>query len=432
MQTAVPASPVLVKQPERPKLLQILGPGLITGASDDDPSGIATYSQVGAQYGYGLAWTLVLTYPLMCAIQEIAARIGRVTGAGIAGNLRKFYPAWLLNSIVGLLVIANTINIGADLGAMGAALKLLVGGPQLLYVALFALLSALLEIFVRYSRYVSVLKWLTLSLFAYVATVFVVKVPWAEVGHALVAPSLSFDADYIVAVVAVFGTTISPYLFFWQAAEEVEDEQENPEARPLKKAPEQAPAELSRIRVDTYLGMALSNLFALFIIITTAATLHAHGVTDIQTSSQAAEALRPIAGNFAFAVFAAGIIGTGLLTLPVLAGSAAYALGEARGWPVGLARRPLQAKAFYGAIAAATIIGAILNFTPIDPIKALFWSAVVNGIVAAPVMAMMMILTMRRDIMGGFTLPRPLQAVGWLATIVMALTIVAMAVTAIR
>jgi NRAMP (natural resistance-associated macrophage protein)-like metal ion transporter len=431
MQTAAPA-PVLVKQPERPKLLQILGPGLITGASDDDPSGIATYSQVGAQYGYGLAWTLVLTYPLMCAIQEIAARIGRVTGAGIAGNLRKFYPSWLLNSIVGLLVIANTINIGADLGAMGAALKLLVGGPQLLYVALFALLSALLEIFVRYSRYVSVLKWLTLSLFAYVATVFVVQVPWAEVGHALVAPSLSFDADYIVAVVAVFGTTISPYLFFWQAAEEVEDEQENPEARPLKKAPEQAPAELSRIRVDTYLGMALSNVIALFIIITTAATLHAHGVTDIQTSSQAAEALRPIAGNFAFAVFAAGIIGTGLLTLPVLAGSAAYALGEARRWPVGLARRPLQAKAFYGAIAAATIIGAIMNFTPIDPIKALFWSAVVNGVAAAPVMAMMMLLTMRRDIMGGFILPRPLQAVGWLATIVMALTIVAMAVTAIR
>jgi Mn2+/Fe2+ NRAMP family transporter len=275
-------------------------------------------------------------------------------------------------------------------------------------------------------------KWLTLSLFAYVATVFVVKVPWADVGYALVAPSLSFKTDYIVAVVAVLGTTISPYLFFWQAAEEVEDEQERPEAQPLKRAPEQAPRELSRIRVDTYLGMALSNLIALFIIITTAATLHAHGVTDIQTSSQAAEALRPIAGNFAFAVFAAGIIGTGLLTLPVLAGSAAYALGEARNWPVGLARKPLQAKAFYGAIAAATIIGAIMNFTPIDPIKALFWSAVVNGVVAAPVMAMMMILTMRRDIMGSFTLPRPLQAVGWCATIVMALTIVAMAVTAIR
>jgi NRAMP (natural resistance-associated macrophage protein)-like metal ion transporter len=418
-----------VKQPEHPKLLQILGPGLITGASDDDPSGIATYSQVGAQFGYGLTWTLLFSYPLMCAIQEISARIGRVTGAGIAGNLRKHYPAWLLNSIVALLIVANTINLGADLGAMGAALKLLIGGPQLLYVALFAVVSALLEIFLRYSRYVSALKWLTLSLFAYVATVFVVHVPWGEVGRSLVAPALSLKTDYIVAVVAVLGTTISPYLFFWQAGEEVEDEQERPEAKPLKRAPQQAPAEFSRIRIDTYLGMALSNLVALFIIITTAATLNAHGVTDIQTSSQAAEALRPIAGEFAFAVFAAGIIGTGLLTLPVLAGSAAYALGEARRWPVGLARKAHQAKAFYGAIAAATIIGAILNFTPIDPIKALFWSAVINGVAAAPVMAMMMIMTMRKDIMGAFTLPRALQAIGWLATAVMAMTIVAMVVT---
>jgi NRAMP (natural resistance-associated macrophage protein)-like metal ion transporter len=418
-----------VKQPERPKLLQILGPGLITGASDDDPSGIATYSQVGAQFGYGLTWTLLFSYPLMCAIQEIAARIGRVTGAGIAGNLRKYYPAWLLNSIVALLIVANTINLGADLGAMGAALKLLIGGPQLLYVALFAIASALLEIFLRYSRYVSVLKWLTLSLFAYVATVFVVHVPWGEVGWSFVAPSLSLKTDYIVAVVAVLGTTISPYLFFWQAGEEVEDEEERPEATPLKRAPQQAPAELSRIRIDTYLGMALSNLIALFIIITTAATLNAHGVTDIQTSSQAAEALRPIAGAFAFAVFAAGIIGTGLLTLPVLAGSAAYALGEARGWPVGLARTAGQAKAFYGAIAAATLIGAILNFTPIDPIRALFWSAVINGVAAAPVMAMMMIMTTRKDIMGAFTLPRVLKAIGWIATVVMALTIVAMVVT---
>jgi Mn2+/Fe2+ NRAMP family transporter len=307
---------------------------------------------------------------------------------------------------------------------------LLIGGPQLLYVGLFAAVSVLLEIFVQYARYVSVLKWLTLSLFAYVATVFVVDVHWLDVGRAIVAPSLSFKTEYIVAVVAVLGTTISPYLFFWQAGEEVEDEQERPEARPLKHAPSQAPTELSRIRIDTYLGMALSNLIALFIVITTAATLNAHDVTDIQTSSQAAEALRPIAGEFAFGVFAAGIIGTGLLALPVLAGSAAYALGEARGWNVGLARKPRRAKAFFGAIAVATIVGAIINFTPIDPIKALFWSAVVNGVAAAPIMAMMMILTMRRDIMGGFTLPRLLQAIGWLATAVMAMTIIAMAVTA--
>jgi NRAMP (natural resistance-associated macrophage protein)-like metal ion transporter len=423
-------APASEKSSASPKLLQILGPGLITGASDDDPSGIATYSQVGAQFGYGLTWSLLFSYPLMCAIQEVSARIGRVTGAGIAGNLRRYYPSWLLNSIVALLVVANTINIGADLGAMGAALKLLVGGPQLLYVALFAIFSALLEIFLRYAHYVSVLKWLTLSLFAYVATAFVVDVDWGEVGRSLVMPSMSFKTNYIVALVAVLGTTISPYLFFWQASAEVEDEQERPDAEPLKRAPQQAPSEMSRIRIDTYLGMGISNVIALFIVITTAATLHARGVKDIQTSSQAAEALRPIAGNFAFAVFAAGIIGTGLLSLPVLAGSAAYAIGEARRWPVGLARKAWEAKAFYGALAAATLVGAILNFTPIDPIRALFWSAVVNGVAAAPIMAMMMILSMRKDIMGEFTLPRPLQAIGWLATVVMATTIVAMVVTA--
>jgi NRAMP (natural resistance-associated macrophage protein)-like metal ion transporter len=409
-----------VKEPERPKLLEILGPGLITGASDDDPSGIATYSQVGAQFGYGLAWSLVATYPLMAAIQEISARIGRVTGFGIAGNLRRHYPAWLLNGIVGLLILANTINIGADLGAMGAALQLLIGGPRLAYVGLFAIGSALLEIFLRYSRYVSVLKWLTLFLFAYVAAAFLADVHLRDVLAAIVAPPLSLKTDYILAVVAVLGTTISPYLFFWQAEEEVEDEQERPEAMPLTDAPRQAPAELSRIRIDTYLGMAFSNCFALCIVVTTAATLHAHGVTDIQTSSQAAEALRPIAGPFAFAAFAAGIIGTGLLALPVLAGSAAYALGEARQWPVGLAREPRRARAFYGTIAAATAVGAIMNFTPIDPIKALFWSAVINGVVAVPVMGMMMLLASRADVMGRFTLPRGLKLIGWTATAVMA------------
>ncbi len=317
-----------VKQPERPKLLEIMGPGLITGASDDDPSGIATYSQVGAQFGYGLGWTLLLTYPLMAAIQQISADIGRVTGAGLAGNLRTHYPRWLLYGIVALLLVANIINLGADLGAMGAALQLLVGGPTLAYVLLFGVISAVLEVFVRYSRYVSVLKWLCLSLFAYVATVFVVDVPWLEVGRQLILPNITLNAAYITAVVAVFGTTISPYLFFWQAEEEVEDEKERLGARPLIVAPEQAPAELQRIRIDTYIGMAFSNIIALFIILTTAATLNAHGITDIQTSSQAAEALRPIAGRFAFTVFAAGIIGTGFLALPVLAGSAAYAVGE--------------------------------------------------------------------------------------------------------
>jgi NRAMP (natural resistance-associated macrophage protein)-like metal ion transporter len=417
---ASPLPPDDLKQPPRPKLIAVLGPGLITGASDDDPSGIATYSQAGAQFGYNLGWTLLFSYPLMCAIQQISAEIGRVTGFGIAGNLRRHYPAWLLYVMVGLVLIANTINIGADLGAMAAALQLLVGGPMLAFVAMFSVISVLLEVFVRYSRYVSVLKWLTVSLFAYVATVFVVGVPWGVVGRAVLLPHISLSGDYLTVVVAVFGTTISPYLFFWQAGEEVEKEREDPLASPLISAPGQARAELGRIRIDTYLGMALSNIVALFIVITTAATLNAHGVTDIQTSSQAAQALRPLAGPFAFAVFAIGIIGTGLLTLPVLAGSAAYALGEALRWPVGLARKPLRAKAFYATIAAATLVGASINFTAIDPVKALFWSAVINGVVAVPIMVMMMLLAARRDVMGAFRLGWSLKCLGWLATIVMA------------
>ena len=410
-----------VKQPERPKLLDIMGPGLITGASDDDPSGIATYSQAGAQFGYELGWTLLLTYPLMCAIQQISAEIGRVTGRGLAGNLRRHYPRWLLHGIVALLIVANTINIGADLGAMAAALKLLIDGPVLLYVALFAVTSVLLETFLRYSRYVSILKWLTLSLFAYVGTVFVVGVPWGTVAWHLVVPQISLKADYLTVVVAVFGTTISPYLFFWQAGEEVEEARERPGARPLRYAPLQAPAEFQRIRIDTYVGMAFSNVIALFIVLTTAATLHAHGLTDIQTSAQAAEALRPLAGRFAFTIFALGIIGTGLLALPVLAGSAAFALGEALAWPVGLARQPRQARAFYGTIAAATGIGALLNFVSLDPVKALFWSAVLNGVVAVPVMVTMLLMAMRPKVMGEFVLGPVLKWMGWLATAAMAL-----------
>ncbi len=412
--------PGSVKQPERPKLLEVLGPGLITGASDDDPSGIATYSQVGAQFGYGLGWVMLFSWPLMCAIQEISARIGRVTGRGIAGNLKRHYPIGAVYSIVALLVVANVINLGADLGAMGAALKLLIGGPALLYVALFGLVTVLLEVFSRYSRYVSILKWLTLSLFAYVGVAFVVDIPWATVGYNLLVPHVSWDTSYLTAIVALLGTTISPYLFFWQAEEEVEEVKERPEAKPLERAPEQAEAEFKRIRVDTYVGMALSNAVALFIIITTAATLNAHGVTDIQTSSQAAEALRPIAGPYAFVIFAMGIIGTGMLALPVLAGSSAYALGETFGWHVGLARKYNRAKAFYGAIAVATLLGVGLNFSAIDPIKALFWSAVINGVVAVPVMAMMMHLSSHRPAMGDFKLPLGLKIVGWIATAVMA------------
>ena len=428
----IPAAPnphEAVKQPERPKLRQVLGPGLITGASDDDPSGIATYSQVGAQFGFNLAWIMVFSWPLMCAIQEISARIGRVTGRGIAGNLKRHYPRPLLVGLIGLLLAANTINLGADLGAMAAALKLVIGGPQLLYVAAFALVSILLEVFVRYSRYVSVLKWLTLALFSYVGVAFVVHMPWATVAYRLVWPHIDWTPAYLTAVVAILGTTISPYLFFWQAEEEVEEVKERDGAWPLQRAPIQAPREFARIRLDTYIGMAFSNLVALFIIITCAATLHANGVTNIQTSAEAAQALRPIAGEAAFMVFALGIIGTGLLAVPVLAGSAAYAVGEAFGWHVGLARKLRRARAFYATIAVATLIGAALNFTPIDPIKALFWTAVINGVVAVPVMVMMMLLGGRKDVMGPFILTRGLRTAGWLATVVMAVAVVAMFAT---
>lgn len=426
---AAPNPPAAVKQPDRPRLLAALGPGLITGASDDDPSGIATYSQTGAQFGYGLTWVMLFSWPLMCAIQETAARIGRVTGRGLAGNLRQHYPRGVLYVLVGLLLVANTINLGADLGAMAAALKLVVGGPQLAYVAAFGVLTVLLEMFVRYARYVSVLKWLTLSLFAYVGVALVVHVPWVRVARSLVVPHIATDRASLTVIVAILGTTISPYLFFWQAEEEVEETKERAGAAPLLRAPGQAPAELGRIRWDTYLGMAMSNLVALFIIVTTAATLNAHGVTDIQTSAQAAEALRPVAGRFVFLIFALGIVGTGLLAVPVLASSAAYAIGEAVGFHVGLARKVHRAKGFYATIAVATLVGGLLNFTPLDPIKALFWTAVINGVVAVPIMVMLLLLAGRRDVMGDFTLPPILKSVGWVATAVMAAAAVGMFAT---
>ena len=411
------------------KLLHVLGPGLITGASDDDPSGIATYSQSGAQFGYSMTWLMLFTWPLMAAIQEISARIGRVTGKGIAANLREHYSVWLLRPIVTLLLIANFINLGADLGAMGDALRLLIGGPRGFYVILFAAACTTLEIFSSYERYVKILKWMTLSLFAYVATALIVHVPWGEVAYDTIVPQMSWQKDYIVVIVAVLGTTISPYLFFWQSSEEAEDERVDPAARSLIERPEAARREIRRIEIDTYVGMGLSNLVAFFIMVTTAATLHANGVTDVQTSEQAAEALRPIAGQFAFIIFALGILGTGLLAVPVLAGSSAYALAEAMRWQAGLGRSPSEAKQFYATIVGGTLIGVSINFVHIDPIKALFWSAVINGVVAVPLMVVMMIMTMQPKIMGQFTLPRPLWIVGWLSTAAMAFAVVTMLAT---
>jgi NRAMP (natural resistance-associated macrophage protein)-like metal ion transporter len=411
------------------KFLRVLGPGLITGASDDDPSGIATYSQTGAQFGYNMGWVLLFSWPLMCAIQEISARIGRVTGRGIAGVIRQHYPAPILYVLVLLLVVANVINLGADLGAMAAALQLVVGGQIWTYVIGFAVISLCLEVFARYADYVRWLKWLTLSLFTYVGVAFVVHMPWSQVGYHLLVPNISLKPAYLTTVVAILGTTISPYLFFWQAEEEADEVRENPDAKPLERDPGSAKPEFQRIRIDTYIGMFLSNLVALFIVLTTAATLNAHGVTNVQTSAQAALALKPIAGPFVFVIFALGIVGTGLLAVPVLAGSAAYAVGETVGWHVGLARRVRRAPRFYALIAAAFVIGALLNFVHIDPIKALFWSAVINGVVAVPVMVMMMLLVSRKKVMGGFTIGPGLKLFGWLATAVMLVAAIGMFAT---
>jgi NRAMP (natural resistance-associated macrophage protein)-like metal ion transporter len=413
------------------RLSRILGPGLVTGASDDDPSGIATYSQAGAQFGFSISWTLLFTYPLMTAIQEISGRIGRTTGRGIAANLRRHYPNWILQTIVAMLLTANTINIAADLGAMGDAVSLIIGGPNKLYVALFAVGCAALQVFVDYSRHARLLKWLTLSLFAYFGTLLVVHIPWGEAARGFFIPSLTTQSHMWTTVVAILGTTISPYLFFWQASQEVEDIGDVPARKPLIKAPAQGADAIERIKIDTYVGMALSNLVALAIMFTTAATLHVRGIIDIATSQQAAEALKPIAGEFAFVIFALGVIGTGLLAVPVLAGSAAYALGESRRWPVGLARRPKHAKAFYGAIVIATLVGTGICFSPVDPIKALFWSAVLNGVVAAPVMGMMMLTASNKNVMGEFAIDGALRITGWVATAAMAVASAGMVLTAL-
>ncbi len=400
-------------------LWQRLGPGLVTGAADDDPSGIATHSQIGAQFGFDLCWTFVFSFPLMVVIQEVAAQIGSVTGRGIAHNLRRHYSPWLLRSVVTLLLVANIINLGADLGAMGAALELLIGGPGQLYTLLFGVVCIVLEVWLSYPRYAAVLKWTTLTLFSYVAVVFVADVPWGIALESLFVPRIDIDGSHAMAMVAILGTTISPYLFFWQAGQEVE-EQHRHHAKPLCVSPKTAGPELARIRIDTIVGMAFSSLVSLAIVFATAATLNAHGVTDIATSAQAAEALRPIAGVFAFALFAAGIIGTGLLAVPILAGSAAYAVSEMFRWTGSLDARPNDARAFYATIAVATLLGAALNFVGLDPVRSLYWAAVVNGVLAAPLMAVMMLIVRNPRAMGRLRLSQRMTIWGWGATAVMA------------
>jgi NRAMP (natural resistance-associated macrophage protein)-like metal ion transporter len=409
--------------------LKQLGPGLITGAADDDPSGIATYSQAGAQFGFLTLWAVVFTYPLMVGIQLISARIGRVTGHGLASNIGRHFPRPVLYGVVALLVFANTINIAADIAAMGDALQLVVGGPPHVYAVMFGIVCLLLQVFLTYQRYVRYLKWLTLALLSYVVLVLTIGIPWREVAAHSLRPHFALTTEYLTVIVAVFGTTISPYLFFWQASQEVEDLDADPAAGALASAPEGAAEHLRRIKIDTYLGMAFSNIVAFCIILGTAATLNAAGVTDIHTSAQAAEALRPLAGNSAFLLFALGIIGTGMIAVPVLAGSAAYAVAETFEWKRGLDLKLLEAREFYTIIAFATLGGVALDFSPIDPIRALFWSAVVNGVIAVPIMVVMMLLADDAKVMGGFTITRRLKALGWLATGTMAAAVAAMFAT---
>ena len=414
------------------ELFGLLGPGLVTGAADDDPSGIATYSQAGAQFGYALGWTMFLTSPFMIAIQMVSARIGCVTGQGLAANLGKALPSLLLHFIVGLLLIANTLNIAADIAAMGDALRLVIGGPALLYVALFGIGCLVAEILIPYHSYSRYLKALTLVLFAYVATAFSVKIPWGEVLSATFIPRISFTRDFTLMLVAIFGTTISPYMFFWQASLEAEERKlRDKAARSVKNTTPKhmEPHDATRIGLDTTTGMLLSNIIGFFIIVTTAATLHAHGHTQIETAQQAAEVLRPLAGPLAFFLFSLGIIGTGLLAVPVLAGSAGYAVAESLGWPSSLEMPARRAPGFYLVVAAATLGGLGTALTPLDPIRMLFWSAVVNGIVAVPLMVVMMLVVGSRKIMGKFAASRALMIFGWGATALMLVVVAAMLTT---
>ena len=403
------------------KWFRSLGPGLVTGASDDDPSGIATYSQAGAQLGPQISWTLLLTYPLMVAIQEICARIGRTSGWGIAYNVRKIYAPWLLHSLVWLLAFANVINIGADLGAMADTATLVLPGARLVYVCVFGTLCAVLQITMPYERYASYLKWLALLLLSYFATFLVIDVHWGEVLRGLFLPHFSSDPGFWATVVAIFGTTISPYLFFWQASQEVDEIEAHESRQPLRQAPGQSRGAFHRIRLDTRIGMALSNLIGLAIMIAAAATLHRAGITKIETSAQAAQALKPVAGSFAFGLFALSIITTGMLSIPVLAGSAASAIGESLHWKVGLSCKPREAKAFYGTVLGAVIVGFLINLSGWNPVQALFWSAVINGIVAVPIMVTVMLLSADERVMGAFRVSGGLRLLGWAATAVMAL-----------
>ncbi len=403
-----------------------VGPGLISGVADDDPSGIATYSQAGAGFGFGLLWTIPVVFPLVAAIQSLCARIGRVTGRGLAANIRAHCPAPVLYTTVGLLVVANTLNIAADVAVMGEVAELVTGLDRHLMAVVLVLLTASLQVLVPYHRYVKFLKWLTLSLFAYAGVVFTVTVPWGQVAREMVFPQLKISREAVAMILAIFGTTISPYLFFWQASEEIEDMRRKRHALPLLDAPQAAPAELRRIRWDTWSGMLFSTLTAWFVMLATAVTLHAAGSTEITTAAEAAGALRPLAGDFAFALFACGILGVGLIGVPVLAGSAGYAVAETFGWEWGLEKSVREAPRFYAVIVACVLVGIVTQYLPVSPLKALFWSAVINGVVAVPLMVVLLLLAARPAVMGPHVAPRLLLWLGWAATAVMTFAAICM------
>ncbi len=409
------------------KLLKVLGPGFITGAADDDPSGIATYSQTGAQFGYSQLWTAPFSFPFMAVVQEMCGRIGLVTGKGLAGVIGKHYVRPILLFAVFLLVIANTINIGANLGAMASSMRLVIDLPSGVLLFGIAGLILIFEVFVSYKIYARFLKYLTLALIAYVITAFVVKQDWTQVLQNTVAPSFSFNKSYLLNIVAILGTTISPYLFFWQAGEEVEEEVREGKISAMGVGtPQVTSRNIRTMRLDTTAGMFLSNLVMWFIIITTASTLHANGITNIETADQAALALKPIAGDFAFLLFAIGIIGAGLLSVPILAGSASYAISEAFGWREGLYRKFAQARGFYGVIIAATLIGLLVNFLPIKPFQMLYYTAILNGICAPPLMILIMLIGNNKEIMKEHTNSRFSNIMGWTITIIMSAASIAL------
>ncbi len=405
---------------EKPKtFLERLGPGFITGASDDDPSGIATYSQTGAQFGYTQLWTTLFTLPFMIVIQEMCGRIGLVTGMGLSAVIRKHYPRPILYGSVLILLVANTINIGADLGAMAGALMLLIPWKFAPLLIIVTLVTLLLEIFVPYPMYAKILKYLTFSLLAYVATTFIVTQPWQTIAISTILPHFSWSSDYLMNIVALLGTTISPYLFFWQADEEVEEEKAAGKLGILGFPPRVTKSDLKTMRIDTAIGMVFSNLVTFFIIATAASTLGAHGITDIQTADQAAQALAPLGGQLAFLLFALGIVGTGLLAVPVLAGSASYAVSEALKWNSGLSLKLNQAHGFYGVLTIATIAGLLINFTGIPPFKILYYTAILNGVLAPPLMILILMMANDKKIMGKRTNGTLSNVLGWIITAVM-------------